>query len=621
MTDPTTMPALFDAQVARSPDAPAILFEGEMLSYAQVASRANRLARHLIGLGAGSERIVALAMPRSAQTVIAMLAVLKAGAAYLPLDLDSPARMGRVLTDADPVAVLATGGAEALLPRQLLAPVVVLDTAATAAVVDALDATTVGDGERVSALTTQNAAYVLYTSGSTGTPKGVMVPHSGIINTLRWWQDDHPLTERDRVLLKTPLTFDPSIHEWFWPLWVGGVLVVARADGHKDTEYLISLIQEAGVTSVQFVPATLHDFLTHPAAPDCRSLRHVLCGGQGLPTSLVDLFFAVMPVGLLNLYGPTEASIESTSWQCRPGLPPGIAPIGRPIANSRSYVLDDALQPVPPDTTGELYIAGAGLARGYLGRPDLTALAFIANPFDGPGERMYRTGDLAFRTDDGNLQFVGRVDSQVKVNGVRIELGEIETALRLVTGADEVAVLVRGEDAQQHLFAFLACLPGGADKAPADRAAGVRSQLLELLPAAAVPSRIIFLDKLPAASNGKLDSAALADLAASKSASRDAAAYVGPQAGYEQRLAAIWETTLGSGRIGRDDNFFALGGTSLLAMRLIGQIRSAFGVPIPIRKLYETQTVAGLARELAALSNDPTNATGRPESQRHPADV
>lgn len=606
---PTTMPALFDAQLSRSPDALAILFEGEELTYADVAAQANRLARHLIGLGAGPEQIVALAIPRSAQAVIAMLAVLKSGAAYLPIDLDSPAtRVAHILVDADPVAVLTTGDAATLVPRQHPTPVVVLGTPATAEVVEAYDPTTVGDSERCSALTPHNAAYVLYTSGSTGAPKGVVVPHSGIINTLRWWQDEHPLTEQDRVLLKTPLTFDPSIHEWFWPLWVGAVLVGARADGHKDTEYLVSLIQDAGVTSIQFVPATLHEFLAHPGAPDCLSLRHVLCGGQALPTDLVDRYFAVMNTGLLNLYGPTEASIESTSWPCRPGLPPGIAPIGRPISNSRSYVLDDTLRPVAPGTTGELYIAGAGLARGYLGRPDLTAKAFVPNPFDGPGERMYRTGDLAFWSPEGELHFVGRVDSQVKIRGVRIELGEIETVVRTVTEADDVAVLVRGEGVHQHLVAFLAGSLAGshgdADTASADRTARIRSRLLELLPAVAVPARVIFLDKLPAASNGKLDFGALADLATGHQADEDEDAYVMPRTPHEQQLAEIWATTLGVSRIGADDNFFAIGGNSLLAMELIGHVRSAFGVHIPIRKLYEAPTVARLADELAALSAD-----------------
>ena len=606
-----TLPALFDAQASRSPDAPAILFEGEKLTYAELAVHANRLARHLIGLGAGPEQIVALAMPRSAQTVIAMLAVLKSGAAYLPLDLESPAtRIGQVLMDADPIAVLATADTVALLPRQQRALVVVLDTPATAEAVEEYDATTVGDSERISALTQQNAAYVLYTSGSTGAPKGVVVPHAGIINTLRWWQNEHPLTEQDRVLLKTPLTFDPSIHEWFWPLWVGAILVVARTDGHKDTEYLVSLIQDTGVTSVQFVPSTLHEFLSHPGAPGCLSLRHVLCGGQALPTDLVDRFFAVMGIGLLNLYGPTEASIESTSWPCRPGLSPGIAPIGRPITNSRSYVLDDALRPVPTGTTGELYIAGAGLARGYLGRPDLTARAFVANPFDGPGERMYRTGDLAFWSAEGELYFVGRVDSQVKISGVRIELGEIETALRTVTGADDVAVLVRGEGVQQYLVAFVAGSGSYGDVGSggdADRTAGIRSRLLELLPAVAVPARMVFVNKLPAAPNGKLDFGALADLAVGLQADEDNAAHVLPQTPREQQLAAIWATTLGVSRIGADENFFLVGGNSLLAMQMIRQVRSAFGVNIPIRKLYEAPTVAGLAAELAALSADPAD--------------
>ncbi|MCR6482069.1 amino acid adenylation domain-containing protein [Amycolatopsis sp. OK19-0408] len=423
-----TVPELFAAQVARTPDATALVFEDEELTYAELDAVSNRLARVLAERGAGPERVVALALPRSTHLVTAILAVLKTGAAYLPLDPGYPAdRIAFMLDDAAPALVLAT--AETAVEGALL-----LDDP------DVL--TGVPDAAPEVALEPRHPAYVIYTSGSTGRPKGVVVPHEGIVNRLLWMQDEYGLTGDDRVLQKTPSSFDVSVWEFLWPLITGATEVLARPDGHKDPTYLARLIRERGVTTVHFVPSMLQVFLQEPTAAECTSLRRVLCSGEALPLDAVTQFGQVLDAELHNLYGPTEASVDVTSWQT--STADTSVPIGRPVWNTRTHVLDAALRPVPPGTPGELYLAGVQLARGYLGRPGLSAERFVASPFE-PGQRMYRTGDVArFRTD-GVLEFLGRGDEQIKIRGFRVEPGEI--AATLATHDDVAhAVVVARED-------------------------------------------------------------------------------------------------------------------------------------------------------------------------------
>ncbi|WP_410614837.1 amino acid adenylation domain-containing protein [Amycolatopsis sp. lyj-109] len=424
-----TVPELFAAQVARTPGHPALVFEDEELTYAELDAVSNRLARVLAARGAGPERVVALALPRSTHLVTAILAVLKTGAAYLPLDPGYPAgRIAFMLDDAAPALVLAV--AETAVPGALL-----LDDPDTLAGVpdEPLDVV----------LRPENPAYVIYTSGSTGRPKGVVVPHAGIVNRLLWMQDEYGLTADDRVLQKTPSSFDVSVWEFLWPLLTGATEVLARPDGHKDPAYLARLIRDRGVTTVHFVPSMLQVFLQEPAAGECVSLRRVLCSGEALPKDAVAQFGQVLDAELHNLYGPTEASVDVTSW--RTSTQDTSVPIGRPVWNTRTYVLDAALRPVPPGTPGELYLAGVQLARGYLGRAGLTAERFVADPFGAPGARMYRTGDLARFRPDGVLEFLGRGDEQVKIRGFRVEPGEIAATL---SAHDDVAhaVVVARED-------------------------------------------------------------------------------------------------------------------------------------------------------------------------------
>ncbi|WP_372665337.1 non-ribosomal peptide synthetase [Amycolatopsis kentuckyensis] len=414
-----TVPELFAAQVARTPDATALVFEDDELTYAELDAVSNRLARVLADRGAGPERVVALALSRSTHLVTAILAVLKTGAAYLPLDPGYPAdRIAFMLQDAQPALVLATADD---LPR--------------------LDG--VSDAPLDVVLRPENPAYVIYTSGSTGRPKGVVVPHAGIVNRLLWMQDEYGLTGDDRVLQKTPSSFDVSVWEFLWPLITGATEVIARPDGHKDPAYLARLIRDRGVTTVHFVPSMLQVFLQEPAAGECTSLRRVLCSGEALPADAVVQFGQVLDAELHNLYGPTEASVDVTSW--RTSTEDTSVPIGRPVWNTRTYVLDAALRPVPPGTAGELYLAGVQLARGYLGRPGLSAERFVADPFGASGSRMYRTGDLARFRPDGVLEFLGRGDEQIKIRGFRVEPGEIAATL---AAHDDVAhaVVVARED-------------------------------------------------------------------------------------------------------------------------------------------------------------------------------
>ncbi|WP_190201922.1 non-ribosomal peptide synthetase, partial [Streptomyces djakartensis] len=431
-----TLPELFEAQVARTPDAVAVTVEDVTLSYAELNARANRLAHALIEQGAGPERVVAVALPRSAELVVALVAVLKTGAAYLPVDVEYPAERVRLMLDD-------------------VRPVCVVDDVAQVRDVGEWPET-----EPVVSLVPSHPAYVIYTSGSTGRPKGVVVPHAGIVNRLLWMQAEYGLEPGEGVLQKTPFGFDVSVWEFFWPLITGARLVVARPEGHRDPAYLASVIREQAVTTVHFVPSMLRAFLDEPAAADCTGLRRVLCSGEALPADLARRAQTVLGPVLHNLYGPTEASVDVTSWVCGDSSESAV-PIGRPVWNTQVYVLDAGLRPVPPGVTGELYLAGDQLARGYLDRPGLTAERFLANPFGGPGSRMYRTGDLARWRADGALEFVGRVDDQVKLRGFRIELGEVEAVL---AGHDDVAhaVAVVREDrpGDQRLVAYVVAAPG-----------------------------------------------------------------------------------------------------------------------------------------------------------------
>jgi amino acid adenylation domain-containing protein len=573
---------LVEDQVDRDPEAIALSFAGRTSTYGELDGRANRLALRLAGLGCAPETRVGVFMERSPELVVALLAILKAGGAYVPLDPEHPAeRIAFQVEDAGLPLLLAQERLRERLPR----------TAARVVTIDADDppaARAVAPRPAVR-VDPQNPAYVLYTSGSTGRPKGAAVSHRAIVNRLEWMQDAYRLGPDDRVLQKTPFSFDVSVWEFFWPLLAGARLVVARPGGQRDNAYLARLIEDEGITVLHFVPSMLRMFLAEPEAGACRSLRDVVASGEALPADLAERFFARLGGARLhNLYGPTEAAVDVTAWTCERGARLGV-PIGRPIWNTRIHLVDRGLRPVPVGVSGELCIAGVNLARGYVGRPDLTAERFVPDPFGGPGERLYRTGDLARHRADGALEYLGRTDHQVKVRGFRIELGEIEAALRALPGVAAAAVVARErEDGHRRLVAYVAGEGLSADD--------LRTALGQRLPEFMVPALFCFLPELPLSANGKVDRRALPEPEAARPDL--AAAFVPPEEGDERDLAAIWSEVLRVERVGRDDNFFALGGDSILSLQVLAAARER-GLALSLPQIFRHPTVRELAAEVA----------------------
>ncbi|MTD55767.1 condensation domain-containing protein [Amycolatopsis pithecellobii] len=517
----TTLPELFEAQVRRTPDATAVVFEGESLTYAELDARASVVAGSLAAVGVGPDRIVGVRQDRSLDLVVSLLGVLKAGGAYLPLDPSYPEeRLDFMISDAAPVVVLPAvleHRAESRKPGP------------------------------------DDAAYVIYTSGSTGRPKGVVITHRAIVNRLLWMQDEYVLTSGDAVLQKTPSSFDVSVWEFFWPLITGAMLVVAKPGGHKDPDYLASMMDR--VTTVHFVPSMLRAYGDRPLP------KRVICSGEALPADIAK-------PGMHNLYGPTEAAVDVTHWTVTDEVL-----IGRPVWNTEVHVLDRFLCPVPPGVPGELYLGGVQLARGYLNRPGLTASRFVAGR---SGERLYRTGDLVRWREDGALEYLGRADDQVKIRGFRVELGEIEATLTALPGVEAAAVIARGE----RLIAYVV-----------GEANGVKRKLAKSLPEHLVPSVVVDIEALPLTPSGKLDRKALPEPSVTVTDAE-------PTTEREHALARLFADLLELDRVGIHDDFFALGGHSLLATKLVGRVRAELGIELAIGTIFDAPTVARLAAAL-----------------------
>ncbi|EOW2772700.1 amino acid adenylation domain-containing protein [Serratia marcescens] len=579
-----TLTALFEQQVRRTPDATALVSGTESLSYAQLNARANRLAHALIARGVGPDSRVAVCAERGLNMVTALFGILKAGGAYVPLDPAYPGeRLQYILQDADPVLLLADAAGRAALGEPAT-PQLALE----AALPETLSAENPAPRAQASHL-----AYVIYTSGSTGKPKGAMNEHRGVVNRLVWMQEAYGLTAADTVLQKTPFGFDVSVWEFFWPLMVGARLVMAKPEGHKDPDYLSRAIEQYGVTTLHFVPSMLQSFLADgQAATRCGQVVRVMCSGEALPAALVAEFYRRLPQAELhNLYGPTEAAVDVTAWHCSREADRVSVPIGRPIANTRIYLLDERGQPVPLGAVGELYIGGVQVARGYLNRPELTAERFLSDPF-APGGRMYRTGDVARYLANGDIEYLGRNDQQVKIRGFRIECGEIEAALATHPAVREAVVDARAVGDDKRLVAWV--VPA-VDVAEETLAGALRQHVSAALPDYMVPSAWVVVVALPLSPNGKLDRRALPEPQGAQSQ----AAYEAPQGEHETLLAAIWRELLNVERVGRHDNFFELGGHSLLAVKLMAQLRRA-GWGANVQTLFSTPTLSALAQAMSA---------------------
>ncbi|MDH6144550.1 amino acid adenylation domain-containing protein [Kitasatospora sp. GP30] len=581
---------LIDSQISRTPEQTALVFEGTEVSYAELATRTRRIAARLAErapLQPGS--VVALCLPRGLDLVPAILAVLRSGCAYLPLSPeDPPERLTRLLQQSGAAHVLTTTElATALAPAGV--PVLAVDTLNEPHAPDPHAAM-----PEPAKVQPDELAYVIHTSGSTGEPKAVGVPHRGLANRIRTLQASQQLTQDDRVLQKTPYTFDVSVQELLWPLTVGATLVIAAPGGHRDPAYLVELIEQEAVTTVHFVPPMLEAFLGEPDLHRCKSLQRVLCSGQALPAPLVERCLSELPVRLTNFYGPTEASIEVTEWACPPDLAPNASvPIGRPIPGVEVYVLDAELRPVPVGVAGELYLGGVALARGYLNRPDLTADRFVPHPFatNSPGARLYRTGDLVRWRANGTIDYLGRNDHQLKVRGFRIEPGEIENALRTQPEVRDALVTTTPAattGAEPALTAYLLLGQAGADITT------LRERLREQLPRHMVPAHLIVLPGFPVTSSGKVDRAALP---LPDHSDPDQLQLVEPRDELERTLAGIWAEVLGRPQLGVNEDFFEIGGDSLKSIQVVHRAREA-GLTVSVSVLFHHPTIGELAERL-----------------------
>ncbi|HEY0607598.1 MAG TPA: amino acid adenylation domain-containing protein, partial [Herpetosiphonaceae bacterium] len=625
---------LVEAQVARTPEAIALVFEGQTLTYDQLNRRANQVAHHLRALGIGPDARVGLCLERSPELLIGVLGALKAGAAYVPLDPAYPEdRLAYMLDDAGVAALLTTEHLIAYLP-QLSVPALLLDA----------DWTTIAQqpaSNPCSGVQPDNLAYIMYTSGSTGRPKGVMNSHRAIGNRLLWNQEIYPLSAADRVLQIASFSFDISLWELVGPLLAGAQVIMGRPGGQQDSAYLVDLIAEQQVTIAHFVPSLLSVALDEPGIAACDRLRGVFCGGEALPRDLPDRFFARLNADLLQFYGPTEASINATWWIFERGVEQQGVPIGRPIANTQIYLLDNNLQPVPVGVAGELYIGGISLARGYSNRPDQTADKFIPDPFaQTPGARLYKTGDRARYRVDGVLEFLGRIDHQLKIRGFRVELGEIEAVLSRHPEIREAVVVAEQSGSDTRLIAYVvgeqknqgtkeqkstAALPspaaageGQGVRAGEGLSSTLRIYLAEYLPDYMIPAVFVTLDALPLNPNGKLDRKAL-PAPESVRVERDES-FVAPRTPVEEVIAGIWAALLKQERVGINDTFFALGGHSLLATQIMSRVRSTLQVELPLSALFDLPTVAGLAARVEAAQRAAQGLT-IPPIERVPRDL
>ncbi len=573
----TVLHAGFADAARRRPEAVALILGEERVTYAELDERARRLSAALRERGVDLGARIPVRAGRSVEQVVALLAILRTGAAYVPLDPGLPqARSDAMLQAIAPVPLLVTAGAAGT--REGEPPAVRVEETTHRTEAD-------GDDARPDA-----AAYVMFTSGTTGVPKGVVVPHRAIANRVQWSQSRYPLTPEDRVLHSASFGFDIAAWELFGPLGVGATVVMPREGEQGDPAALVRLLRERRITVAHFVPSMLRTILDVPGVQDLDSLRMVFCGGESLDRELHDRFFRTLPGRTLShFYGPTEAALSCLYHDCTPESGPGAVPLGRPVSGMRAYVLDDTLQPVPVGVPGEVHLGGIGLAHGYAARADATAERFLPDPFsDESGARMYRTGDLARHRPEGGLEFLGRIDHQIKVRGHRIEPGEIETVLESVPGVRRAVAVAREDGGVARLVAYVTPKP----QADVPSEAELRAELRRRLPEAMVPAAIVTLEDLPLNDNGKIDRAALPEPGTARTSE---APFVAPRGETERAIAEVWKKILRRDRVGAHDDFFELGGDSLLATQVVARLRSSFGIELPLRRFFEGSSVEALA--------------------------
>ncbi|OAN37842.1 non-ribosomal peptide synthetase [Mycolicibacterium iranicum] len=570
-TPASTISDLVQAQVDRTPDATAVVYEGRHYTYREINETANRVAHRLISQGVGAEDRVAVLLDKSPELVVTALGVLKAGAVYLPVDPTYPQdRLDFILGDCD-------------------AKMIVRDPFTG---LDDCRADNPTDSDRVRPVRPDNTAYLIYTSGSTGLPKGVPVPHRPVAEYFVWFKGEYQVDAGDRLLQVASPSFDVSIAEVFGTLACGARLVIHRPDGLNDIGYLTDLLRDEGITAMHFVPSLLGLFLSLPGVNQWRTLQRVPIGGEALPGEVADRFHATFDALLHNFYGPTETVINATRFKVEGRQGTRIVPIGKPKINTQIHILDDALQPVPVGSIGEIYIGGTHVANGYHRRPGLTAERFVADPFH-PGARMYRSGDLARRNADGDVEFVGRADEQVKIRGFRIELGDVAAAITVDPSVGQAVVVVSDlPTLGKSLVAYLT--PADGALVDVER---IRARVNAALPEYMTPAAYVVVDTIPITAHGKIDHAALPEPEV-----QAINEFREPSAGTEQQLAALFADLLGADRVGADDSFFDLGGHSLLATKLVAELRARFGVDLGVRDIFDNATVARLAAHLDTIA-------------------
>ncbi|MFC5475604.1 non-ribosomal peptide synthase/polyketide synthase [Paraherbaspirillum soli] len=598
---------LFSEQAARTPHAEALVCEDERLSYRELDQRSNRLAQHLRTLGVGPDVVVGLCAERSTQMVLGLLGILKAGGAYVPLDPElPPQRLAGMLADIGVNLVLTQAQLLAGPLSQVGADVRLLRLDADWARVAQHEAVAPATG-----VTPSHLVYVIFTSGSTGKPKAAMNQHGSLVNLVQWLQASYKLDATDRMLQKTPFSFDVSFMEFFWTLLAGATLVMAKPGGHRDPAYLSQAVRDHGITTLNFVPSMLQVFLDEGDIGSCTSLRRMFASGEALPGALAARFLSSSKASLYNLFGPTETAIEASGREVKTA-DAAIVPIGRPLWNTRLYVVDERLEPVPIGVSGELYIGGAAVGRGYLGRPELTAERFIDSPFEA-GERLYRTGDLARWRADGEVEYLGRLDHQVKIRGFRIELGEIEHALSAHEGVRQALVIARTNENHKQLVAYVVAKSLNPDDEPAKSQLiqTLREKLQAELPEYMVPAAFVLLDAVPCNANGKIDRASLPEPGPSAYVH---AVYVEASNERERKLWSIWGDVLHTDSFGVTDNFFSIGGDSILAIQVVSRAAKQ-GIVLTPRLIIEEKTIRNLVARLAEKEDAAAVLKPAPDSQ------